>query len=303
MNNNQENKGRNAALITVIVLLVIAFIALAYFIVQVFGIGRNVINHVENGSQQSNEVSVTHEKVISYDSQNLDLQLVTAHAYISPSTDGDIHISYSETASISFKLMERDGKITFEEHHNGPSFFGNICPPISVLLPENFSGKINCDTVSGLVSVKSLSKASSIEIDTISGDIELDSSSFSDSIELDTASGGIELFGCIGSRTELSSISGGISIDSLVCPVISLDTTSGTARLKGVDFTELEFDSVSGGLKGSVIGSEDEITVFFDSLSGSNSLKEIHGNGSKTIEFSSTSGSLLLELEDGTEAA
>lgn len=301
MNQNQGKKDKNGALIAVIVLLAAAFIALGYFIFQISGIAKGVINRVSDGTHQETVVLQDYEKVLDYAQQDIELQLIAADVHISPSEDDSIIISYSETAEVSFTLRQQEDSIILEENHRSNFFLGS-CPPVTIFLPESFDGKISCSTVSGMFSATSLSLLREVDVDTTSGNIEMNYCS-ADSIELDTTSGDIELKSSTCGETELNTTSGEMELSGLVCTKLGIDTTSGDARLEKLDFSHLKFDSVSGSLRGSILGCEDDFTVYFDSVSGGNSLKNLRGSGSKTIDFSSVSGSLRLELEDETEAA
>ncbi len=244
---------------------------------------------------------------------------------IAPGDDGVIRISvvkHTDTGNARDTevrvLQEEDGSVTAEtrfDHHNGWLFNGTPCKvDYTVRVPRrcsaNVSGVSNRASVAGLQGELHLTTVSGeVELREVNGPMHFNAVSggvhgarLSGPLALETVSGKVQLEECTFPEANISTVSGGIWIDT--------DLASGPYRFK----------SVSGGLH-LVVPAESALSVSMSSLSGRihtslpadiRSSERRHGPGGKItadlngggveVHLNSVSGNLEIEPRGGAPA-
>lgn len=278
------------------------------------------------------------EKEIKDGRQDIEIDVSFASVSVAPSTDGKIHLTYTEANNITFDFQEDFEKISLKQTNSSFSFFGTIAnsAKVELLLPEEHAGDLDIDTASGYIKVKNISVTGDFEFDsasgsvtvedcackesdyaTASGDIELlnlktasiEAAAASGSInienlkgelpaELATASGEIRIENAQFSELEAASKSGGIKLTEISAKSCFVENTSGICDLDGVDARRIRIGTISGGIYGTLAGAPGDYTISTKNISGSNSLLNLGGHGERSLTVTTTSGDIELDFAE-----
>jgi len=178
-----------------------------------------------------------------------------------------IEISYPKTINI--------GLINFEKLY------------LDVYIPDNYSGSIEVETVSGDLDIRKLNPARLV-FKSISGNINTESV-IADIMEMETASGKAYLKDISG-NIKINSISG--EVDAVIAAIegdINIKTISGKAEIElpGSSAFDFEFGSVSGNIK-------NEFPADIK-LINNRKIEGSVGNGAHKIIISTTSGDISIK--------
>lgn len=312
-------------------------ICLCLFTISGFDYSRFYVNINPAGKVNEDVVAEYVDKSFAGSVSSINIVTSDADIIVTLSSDDKIHLSYNNTETSYFDLKNDSSAIRLQQSrtHSIMLFGFGSDNTVELSIPENYKGSLQLSSASGDIDLSDvgaddgivLSSVSGkitanggackeLKADTSSGDIELSgfsthsvsASSVSGkisvqnlegklSLDANTSSGDIKLRGINAHELEAETISGSISLDSVSGSEAELDTASGDVRLLSVDYRELSFDSVSGSITGTLIGTEEDYTVFVDTFSGTNDLSSHRGRGARTLELSSTSGDFHIGFE------
>lgn len=224
--------------------------------------------------------------------QSVTLDLSYANVAVSPSDDGQIHLSYDNTGESFFELNETETAITLTQKQKRQGLAGLILigggekRTVYLSLPEGRSGVLSLNSASGDITVLDVVIGGEMKLYTVSGELTAEGCE-SAALNAGTVSGNVRIGAVKAGRIDAESVSGNIRIGGIERAIpLSLRNTSGSIYAENVLATELNVSSVSGrtGLK-RVQGDK------ADCSSASGSVR-LDGADFKELRFSSVSGSI-----------
>lgn len=240
-------------------------------------------------TDNENYLSGNMEKEFPETTENININTTSSNISISPyegtTIKVDIHGRFSANYSYSdcikrFDVTEHDINIETTTEN----FFNNTFLNISI--PRNFKGNINIKTISGDISVSSLT-LSNLSLATTSGDIESYNVNSANS-NISTLSGETNYTGSLG-ECNITSISGDIALNlSDLGANSTITSTSGSIDISlasALGYTA-NITSTSGD-----IDVRDHNT---DNLSINKNFSFTNGDGSKNIAINTTSGDISI---------
>lgn len=208
--------------------------------------------HSSSGSP-SNVKNEHIDKNIESKGQNIILNLSSASVTVTPSSDGTIHISYDNTDSYSFELVDSASqlKLTQEDKY---SFFHNFLsfqitsPKVTLSIPSGQNGSLNVNGASSEISATGLKLSGNIELNSVSGKISVKDCK-SKTLKAGNTSGEIELNSFQADSLQAGTVSGALKVTGISDNIpVTLESTSGEVYAENINTDNLGIKTISGGI-------------------------------------------------------
>ncbi|MCR4741583.1 MAG: DUF4097 domain-containing protein [Treponema sp.] len=218
--------------------------------------------------------------------ENIDLEIKALPLEIKKSNDSKIHIDFIDGAEKYCKFSLSNNRLMLEEKKKGrKSFYYHSKGKVILTIPENYSGCMDVQAVSGSVKINEI-KLDSLDLEAVSGSVNIYDSTILD-LNINTVSGSINAEG---------------NFDAIEC-----ETVSGSIKVKNV--SQLKSNSKFESISGSVIlelPEDSNYKIDYESMSGSftdnlnntsgkKSGTSVKGNGKVKISISTISGSIKIQ--------
>ncbi len=270
-----------------------------------------------------NEYSVSTDTAISLDVDITELVIV-------PSPDGKVHLTYYESERFQYDITSENDR--FSVKLIAPRFslrwlftvdFSQH--PMTLAVPEDFSGSIDIKTSTGDVSVKRLSGLKVLDIDANTGDIELESiDAESIGITVKTGSveaervtaekelgiksttGDIELDTVSAEGITTESTTGSQKLTALSCEVSSHTATTGSIVFERLDSDDITLEASTGSIRGTLVGKREDYRVTSTTSTGKSNIHSdvsdslsstIRPEGLRTLEVKTSTGDIYIKFE------
>ncbi len=199
--------------------------------------------------------------------------------------DGDeIKIAYTENQNEKFDFTNENGSVKLIKRSSigfpsGWNLFGNwSSSPITVGVPESYSGELYLDTSNGGISVDNMAHATKITCSSSNGGVVIRDTQAQD-VAVDSSNGGIVLKGLTASGTvHVDTSNSGIAIQNLTAPDVALNTSNGS-------------------IIGNIIGKEEDYSITTSTSNGSCTPQSRSG-GSKRLTADSSNADIRIQFTE-----
>ncbi len=270
-----------------------------------------------------NEYSVAPDALISLDVDITELVII-------PSPDDKIHLTCYESERFQYDIISENGRFSVKLIAPRFSFRWLFTVdlsqhPMTLAIPEDFSGSIDIKTTTGDVSVKKLSGITALGIGTTTGDVELEGIS-AESIDIAVKTGSVEAERVTAeNEVAIKSTTGDIELDTVSAEGITTESTTGSQSLNSVtsevskhiattgsivfkwlDSDDITLEASTGSIRGTLVGTRSDYRVKATTSTGKSNIhpdvsdslsSAIRPEGLRTLDVKTSTGDIYIKFE------
>lgn len=221
---------------------------------------------------------------------------------LTPSADGDIHISYAENENNTYSISENNGKLTVEKKATvswnfmlfSVSFY---VPRLEVQIPADFSGDIVAITKNSSIYIDGIS-GETLECESKNGKIEIKNSVIANTLIAETSNSAINLDTVRARSMDLKTSNGHIELEAVRSDSdIFAETSNGKIKFYDVNFFgELNCKTSNAKIEGELKGLIDDYSYYCKTSNGSCSLPENMTAGDKKVTLRTSNGNIDVDF-------
>lgn len=244
---------------------------------------------------------------------------------IVPSSDGKVHISYTDDPeNPEYELKTEGGSLSFIHKNGGLNirrlfnfdFLNGGSGDITLQLPQDYEGSIEILGSTGDVELRSFDELSTLSVAVSTGKITCEDVG-ADDMALISATGdmflknisslgNLRIEGTTGSAVlENASAdgelicrrsTGSISAENTSAQTAALTASTGDLRIERLDAQAITLKTTTGSVSGTVSGSDSDYAVTSSTNTGENNLPKKWGSGDKTLSVTTSTGDIHIEF-------